>query len=64
MRKLKLPHCHWNIQKGRRIKPKKSFEADYKAGEYIIKHNLVGYSSYHCEVCGKWHIGHRKEETK
>lgn len=58
----KLPRCHWNIQRGRKVKAKRAFDSDYKAGEYIIKHNLVGkYSFYKCEVCGKWHIGHIKE---
>lgn len=61
MKLIKMPRCHWNLQHGKRVKAKKSFESDYKAGEYLIKHNLTDeYSSYKCEVCGKWHIGHIK----
>lgn len=60
--KLKMPRCHWNLQRNRRVKAKRAFNSDYEAGCYLIKHGLTDkYTSYHCEVCGKWHIGHKKE---
>lgn len=64
MKLLKLPRCHWNLQHGRKVKSKKAFDTNYKAGEYLIKHHLENeYQSYKCDVCGKWHIGHINKQV-
>ena len=38
-------------------KPKKKFENQEEAEQYIIQYKMFGYSSYICKVCGKFHIG-------
>lgn len=59
-----IPRCHWNKQHGRRRKAKRAFESAYKAGGHIMKHHLEDkYQSYKCDVCGKWHIGHKNDKN-
>ncbi len=43
-------------------KPKKQFDSDKEANKWIKKYKLYGYSSYICKVCGKWHIGMKKNK--
>ena len=43
-------------------KPKKQFDSDEAANKWIKKYKLYGYSSYICKVCGKWHIGMKKNK--
>ena len=38
-------------------KPKKKFETEEDAECWIKKYKMIGYESYICNVCGKWHIG-------
>ena len=53
-------NTHWNKRNGRKFKPKRPFETEIEADEFILKFNLSDYVSYRCDVCGKWHIGHVK----
>jgi hypothetical protein len=55
-----LPRCHWNMQHGRKIKEKRAFETLQDATEYLKSGNLQNqYNVYQCNVCNKWHIGHK-----
>ena len=38
-------------------KPKKKFESQEDAENWIKKYKMIGYSAYTCPVCGTWHIG-------
>ena len=61
IRKINMPRCHWNKQRGKHIHAKRAFETLQAANEYISKRNLSvqGYEAYQCSVCGKFHIGHK-----
>lgn len=55
-----LPRCHWNKQKGRKRKAKRSYQTKEEVDKYIKEKRLIDkYSSYKCPVCGKYHIGHK-----
>ena len=43
-------------------KPKKKFDDDLSANEWISKYKMRGYVSYRCPECGGWHIGKNKDE--
>ena len=38
-------------------KPKKKFDTEESAQEWIKQYKMYRYSPYICKVCGKWHIG-------
>ena len=42
-------------------KPKQKFETEQEALSFIKKHKMYKYTAYICKVCGKWHIGIKKE---
>ena len=42
-------------------KPKKKFENEEDALVWIEKYKMYGYNPYICKVCGKYHIGMKKE---
>ena len=50
---------HYTRKKGL-WKPKKKFESQEDAVEWINKYKMYGYSAYLCKVCKKWHIGMKK----
>jgi len=47
-------------QKNGEWKPKQKFEAEDDALIFINKHQMYKYTPYICKVCGKWHIGIKK----
>lgn len=56
--KKHYPRCHYS----RRKRKKKAFETLDSAEKYINDLRLIGYTTYICPVCCKWHIGHNKDE--
>lgn len=58
---LKGLHNHWT-NKGGRLMPKKAFESEKDAEEYMRVWNIKKsvYNAYKCADCGKYHIGHKK----
>lgn len=43
-------------------KPKKKFDNVSDADDWIKKYKMYGYNSYRCKVCGKYHIGMKKDK--
>lgn len=50
------PREHYTKKEGR-WKPKKFFNSEQDAEEWIRKYKMSGYVAYKCGVCGGWHIG-------
>ena len=50
---------HYTRKNGK-WKPKKPFDSQEDAQNWINKYKMYGYSTYLCKVCGKWHIGMKK----
>lgn len=48
------------VKKDGEWKPKKKFETDKEANEWIKKYKMYKYTSYICKVCGKYHVGIKK----
>lgn len=60
-----LPSCHWNKARGHRQKAKRPFPTQDDAESYMKQRHLENeYCAYQCQVCGKWHIGHRKYDNR
>ena len=60
-----LPREHWNAERGRRRKAKRGFDSIRDAFAYLDRHGLQDtYKAYKCNVCGKYHIGHRNKPRK
>ena len=57
----KYPRCHYT-RKRNRWKPKVPYVSESAAELFIQERGLKDYESYKCPVCGKWHIGYKKEE--
>lgn len=56
--------CHKHItkrehytRKNGQWKPKKQFETEEDANNWIKKYKMNKYKAYLCNICGKWHIG-------
>lgn len=58
----KLPRCHWNRKKTKNRRAKRVFESVEEAKQYIEKRRFNECIAYQCRECGKYHIGHRREE--
>ena len=62
--KNKHKRCHY-YKKDNKWKPKIKFNTYQEAEEYLKSSNkLDEYNIYICPICGKYHIGHKNEETK
>lgn len=60
-----LPREHWNKERGRKRKAKRGFDTIRDAFAYLERHGLQDtYKAYKCNVCGKYHIGHRNKQSK
>lgn len=44
-------------------KPKKKFDSQDEADNWITEHKMYKYTSYMCQVCGKWHVGMKTIKT-
>jgi hypothetical protein len=55
---LKGLHNHWT-KKGAKLMPKKPFESESEANEFLRIYGIKHYNAYLCADCGKWHIGHK-----
>ena len=42
-------------------KPKKKFNSQEEADNWIKTYKMYKYTSYVCKVCGYWHIGIKKQ---
>lgn len=49
------------VKKDGEWKPKKKFETEDESLCWIRKYKMYKYTPYICEVCGKWHIGIKKQ---
>lgn len=61
--RLQLPRCHWT-RKGNSYKPKKPYDTEDEAWEYLQQRPWLrarNYTVYKCLCCGKWHVGVVKE---
>ena len=45
-------------------KPKKKFNSEEDAQDWIKKYKMYGYSAYLCKVCKKWHVGMKKSNSQ
>ena len=45
-------------------KPKKKFESEEDANNWIKKYKMYKYTSYICKECGYWHIGMKTKNNK
>lgn len=45
-------------------KPKKKFESEEEANNWIKKYKMKKYSAYICKVCGHWHIGMKNNKRE
>lgn len=58
---------HWTRKSSHGWKAKVAYETEDDACEFLQLHPKIvaaGYVAYPCNVCSKWHIGHKKTKDK